>query len=126
MAITYTWSDIDAEFAKDTSGDVTKDIDIDAILNSLRNILGTDQGTRRMLQKFSGDIRGLLFEPMDKITARILGQRLMESIRYWEDRITVDGLDIEPLYDYGMYNCRLRFTIIGSDIEQQIDFVLSR
>lgn len=126
MAATYTWSDIDAIFAKDTSGDVTKSTDLNAILNSMENILGTDQGTRRMLQRFSSDIRGLLFEPMDKLTAKILGQRVVESITYWEDRISIEGLDIQPDYGQGAYICRLNFTIIGSDIEEQIDFVLSR
>ena len=126
MTTTYIWSDIDAEFAKDTSGDVTQSINIEAIQNSLENILGTDQGTRRMLQKFSSNIRGMLFEPMDTLTSRLLGQRIIESIQYWEDRIDIDGLDIEPDYNNGMYKCRLNFTIIGSDIEEQIDFVLSR
>ena len=126
MAITYIWSDIDPEFEKNTSGDVTKSTDVDAILNSLKNILGTDQGTRRMLQRFASNIRGLLFEPMDEITARILGQRVVESIKYWEDRITIERLDIEPNYNQGVYICRLNFTIVGSDIKEQIDFVLSR
>jgi len=126
MTITYVWSDLDSEFEKDTSGDVTQDTNVDAILNSLKNILGTDQGTRRMLQTFSGDIKSLLFEPMDKLTARLLGQRVLESIKYWEDRITIEGLDVEPVYDQGMYRCRLNFTIVGSDTEQSIDFILSR
>ena len=126
MADTYIWSDIDADMARSTSGDIKKSTNVDAILNSLKNILGTDQGTRRMLQRFSSDIKSVLFEPMDELTAEILGQRVLESIRYWEDRISIDGLDIEPDYNNGIYRCRLTFTIIGSDIEEQIDFVLSR
>ena len=126
MSTNYIWSDIDSDYAKDTSGDVTKSENIDAILNSLKNILGTDQGTRRMLQKFSGDIRGLLFEPQDDITARLIGQRVLEAIKYWENRVIITGLDIQPLYNHGLYNCRLKFTIVGSDTTQQIDFILSR
>ena len=126
MTITYIWSDLDEEMAKDTSGDVTKDTNIDAIMNSLKNILGTDQGTRRMLPKFASDLKTLLFEPMDYLTARLLGQRILESIKYWEDRINIDGIDIEPSYNDGSYRCRLRFTILGSDTEQSIDFILSK
>jgi len=126
MATSYIWSDVDPELDKDTSGDIKKDINVEAVLNSLRNIIGTEQGTRRMLQRFGGDVRSLLFEPMDDITARIIGQRVLESIKYWENRINVDGLDIEPVYSSGAYNCRLSFTIIGSDTRQEIDFILSR
>ena len=126
MTITYVWSDVDAEMAKDASGDIKKDTNVDAILNSLKNILGTDQGTRRMLPRFAADLKSLLFEPMDHITARLLGQRILGSIKYWEDRISIDGIDIEPSYDEGLYRCRLSYTIIGSDVRESIDFILSR
>ena len=126
MPTIYTWSDVDAEFAKDTSGDIKKSTDVDAIINSLRNILGTDQGTRRMLQRFASNVKSLLFEPMDQTSARFLGQRVLESIRYWDDRINIDGIDIQPDYEHNLYRCRCRFTIVDSDIEESIDFILSR
>lgn len=126
MTSTYMWSDVDDELAKDTSGDIKKDTNVDAILNSLRNIIGVEQGTRRMLQRFGSDIKSLLFEPMDDLTSRLIGQRVVDSIRYWEDRINIDSLDIEPIYDEGCYKCRLSFTIKSSDTINEIDFILSR
>lgn len=126
MAETFIWADMDPELTKDTSGDVKRDTDVNAILNSLENIIGTEQGSRRMLQKFGGNIRGLLFEPMDDMTSRMIGQKVVDSINYWEDRININGLDIEPIYKMNVYRCRLRFTIKGSDTIQEIDFVLSR
>ncbi|MCK4500552.1 GPW/gp25 family protein, partial [Candidatus Babeliales bacterium] len=70
----------------------------------------------------------MLFEPIDRETARRIAEAILEGIEIWEDRIEVTGFDIEPRHDQNMYRCRINFIVLGSNInkEQQIDFVLSR
>lgn len=123
---TAVWSDIDIKLTRQTDGDITRNTEIDAILNSITNIINTLQGSRRMLQPFASNISGLLFEPIDDITARIIAENIIESIRYWEDRIEITGFDIEPVYDKGIYSCRLKFNIVGSKKIEEIKFILSR
>lgn len=123
---TAVWSDMDMELTRQTDGDITRDTDINAILNSVTNIINTLQGSRRMLQPFAANLRGLLFEPVDDITARMIAENLIESIKYWEDRIEITGFDIEPKYDDNLYNCRLMFNIVGSKEIEEIKFILSR
>ena len=118
------YSDIDMELTKASDGDVTKDIDVDAVINSLTNIVSTLQGSRRMLPEFAQDLWGLLFEPMDKTTARQLGQSLLEAIRNWDDRIQVDGIDIMPDYDAAQYKVQMNFTIKPIEREQSVEFIL--
>jgi len=118
------YSDIDMELTKASDGDVTKDVDVDAVINSLTNIVSTLQGSRRMLPEFAQDLWGLLFEPMDKTTAKQLGQGLLEAIRNWDDRIQVDGIDIMPDYDEAQYKVQLNFTIKPIEREQSVEFIL--
>ena len=123
---TAVWSDIDMELTRQNDGDITRDTEINAIKNSLRNIINTLQGSRRMLQPFASDIQGLLFEPMDVITARSLAEKLLEGIEYWDDRVTITKFDIEPMYDENAYECRLNFTIKRSNITETVKFMINR
>lgn len=120
------WSDYDDNFERQSDGDVQKDTDVNAIFNSLRNIILTIQGERRMLPTFASNISQILFEPIDEVTARQIAENLLKAIQIWEDRIDVTGFDIEPMHDQNQYRCRLRFTIVGSDEVETVDFILTR
>jgi phage baseplate assembly protein W len=119
-----TYSDFDIELPRQTDGDVQRDTDINAILNSLQNIVSTLQGSRRMLPEFAQDIHSLLFEPITDESARAVGNTLLEGIRTWEDRVEVIGIDIEPKHDMNQYRIRMEFIIKPLEQEQIIDFVL--
>lgn len=126
MANNEFYSDFDIELTKQSDGDIKKDTDVDAIINSLNNIILTTQGSRRMLPTFASNIKGLLFEPVDEITARLIAEGLVDAIRIWETRIEITGFDIEPLYDDNAYRCRLKFTITGSTEVETVNFILTR
>lgn len=122
----YVWSDVDNDLNKQNDGDVDVQKDVQAIINSLTNIINTRPGSRRMLPTFASTSYWILFEPIDAETARRLAESILEAIEIWEDRISVTGFDIEPRPDQAMYRCRLSFTVRGSDKIEQVDFVLSR
>lgn len=126
MATRFYWSDADDSLTRQSDGDVLKDTDVNAIFNSIRNIILTVQGERRMLPTFASNVTKLLFEPIDEITARLIAENLLQAIRIWEDRIQVTGFDIEPLPDENFYRCRLKFTVLGNEETETIDFVLTR
>ncbi len=121
-----TYSDVEMLLDRQPDGDILREIDVKAILNSLTNIIQTIQGERRMLPTFASPIAGLIFEPIDEITAEIIANYLIQSINYWEDRIELTGFDIEPLPDQNQYRCRITFVVLGSDKTESIDFILSR
>lgn len=120
----FVYSDVDMELTRQTDGDIQKDKDIDAIKNSLDNIIASLQGSRRMLPEFAQDIWALLFEPMDEDTARMVGERILEGVRVWEDRVDVTSIDIDTNYDDNLYNLRLNFTIKPLSETQTVEFVL--
>lgn len=121
---TYIYTDVDLELSRATDGDITKDGDKDAIINSITNILETMPGSRRMLPEFAENPNRLLFEPIDEITARKIGETILESIENWDDRINITGLDIQPIPDEGMYICRLVMFIKSKNEIESVDFIL--
>lgn len=123
---TYFWSDVSEDYDQETSGDLNRDTDVSAIFNSIRNIILTIQGERRMLPTFATNMHGLLFEPIDATTARLIAENLLEAIKVWENRIDISGFDIEPRPDENFYRCRLKFTVVGRDDTETIDFILTR
>jgi len=126
MANVAFYSDYDGEFIKQSDGDVQKDTDVSAIFNSIKNIILTVQGERRMLPTFASNIAHLLFEPIDDISARMVAENLIEAIKIWENRIDITGFDIEAMYDDNSYRCRLNFTIGNSDNIESVKFILAR
>ena len=130
MATDFYYNDIDIELTKQQDGDIKSDYDINAIYNSIENIVSTLQGSRRMLPTFAMDTWKMLFEPIDDVTAELIGNKLIDSIEVWDDRVEIEGLDIEPRYDDNMYNCRLRFDVVGLhaplDELYEINFILKQ
>lgn len=120
------YSDYDGDFIRQSDGDVQRDNDVDAIFNSIKNIILTMQGERRMLPTFASNITKLLFEPVDATSARLIAENLIDSIKIWENRIDITGFDIEPMYDDNYYRCRLNFTVVGSDEIETVNFILTK
>ena len=125
MARTAVYSDVDITLIQQTDGDISRVTEINAIKNSLNNIVSTMQGSRRMVPEFAISIHEILFDPMDEDTARIIGERILEGIEYWDDRIEITGIQIEPIYNLNEYRVRLNFKILQTDIIETINFVLS-
>lgn len=121
---TAVYSDIDMELNKQNDGDIQRDVELDAVINSLENIVSTMQGSRRMLPDFAIDIHNLLFEPLDDQTANLIGNKVVDAIELWDDRIEIIELHIVVDYENNLYRMRLDFTIRPTDEVAAIDFVL--
>jgi phage baseplate assembly protein W len=111
------WKDIDITFEKQQDGDLLESVENDAIKNSITNIWKTLQGSRRMLWPFASPSWGVLFEQIDEITARNIGELLLQSISKWEDRIKVENIHVTAKPDNNQYIVNLTYTIIteGND-----------
>jgi len=130
--ITFTikdvYSDFDGEMTRQSDGDVKRITDYDSVKASVRNILQTSKGSRRMMPDFGASLEKFLFEPMDDNTSQRIGACILEELTFWEPRITIENVNIEADYDNLQYMITLSFTIEGAgtqNIERMI-FVLRR
>ena len=124
MATNSVFSDFDPEMIRENDGDMKRDVDEDAVRNSLKNIVLTIQGDRRMLPEFATEIHKLLFEPIDESTARQIADQVVGSIELWDDRVDILDFVIQPLPDVGQYKCSMVFQIKGTVRTETLKFVL--
>jgi phage baseplate assembly protein W len=118
------YSDVDIKLEAQTDGDITRDKEYDAVINSLTNIFNTVPGSRRMLPEFALDIWRLLFEPMDEETAFRIGNEFLRAINIWDDRVTVQNIHVHANYDVNQYEVKLTFNIESRREVETIDFIL--
>jgi len=120
------YSDIDIELTRATDGDILRDTEEDAVINSLINIINTLQGSRRMLPTFASSMQKILFEPIDTVTTNTIKSKLISSIRKWDDRVIIENIIVDKDEDMALYKCTMKFRIKGFREENitTIDFVL--
>ena len=96
-----------------------------AIARSLRNLVFTDQGERFFAPETGGNIKSLLFENMDSLTAIDIEEAIEQTIRFQEPRVQLIKVKATPNYDYNEMDVRIQYRIIGLELEtQQLEFAL--
>ena len=73
---------------------------IEAINNSIRNILTTQKGSLEGMPEFGSRLNELVFSQIDHITIDLLKNLIQEAIRQWEDRIIISDIVISSVPEY--------------------------
>ena len=92
-----------------------------AIERSVLNILSTAKGERRMRPRFGCGIHDLVFAPNDPTTAGLIQSQVIEALGWWEPRIDVIGVDVEPDSDQdGLMLIGVRYVIKSTNAERNL------
>jgi phage baseplate assembly protein W len=122
-----TFRDLDLNF---TIHPVRKDVNVFknefAIINSIKNLVLTNHYERPFQPELGSNIRRLLFEQVDSITAAQIEREITEVIGNFEPRAQVSRVDAIPSPDENLYKIRLEFFIINSSEPITINFFLER
>jgi|TARA_R110000868_G_scaffold109032_4_gene297060 phage baseplate assembly protein W len=125
--INRQYSDLDLNF---NIHPVKKDINIwtneQAVIHSVRNLLVTNHYERPFQPDLGSNIRRLLFEPLDNITASNLDREIRQTIKNFEPRVKVLALDITPNEEQNAFGVYLQFDIINRTEPITIRFLLQR
>lgn len=84
------------------------DTDLDAIKNSIRNIITTPRGSLPGKPNFGCDIYKIIFAPLDNLTVTMAENYIREALSEFEDRIIIEDIDIKRIEEYN----RLRINIV--------------
>ena len=84
---------------KDVRGLFHSQTTLDQIKSDLLILLMTNPGERVMLPDFGTPLRELAFEPNDETLQDKARQMIIQSIRTWEPRITVDQISVSNSVD---------------------------
>lgn len=84
----------------DLQAPATEDWDVEAINNSIKNILFTTIGSVPGRPEFGSNLNELVFLPMDASTISMVKRVITESLRKWETRIVIDSVVITKNPEY--------------------------
>jgi phage baseplate assembly protein W len=127
-ARTKPYSDFDFVFKKHP---VTKDVpikrDVEAVKQSVRNILLTRRGEKFFDPDFGGSLTEFLFENFDPIVEAEMNQRIINTLRNYEPRVKVLNIEIEDLSERNALHLRLEVQILSPEnLTTDIEFIIER
>jgi len=122
-----TFRDLDLNF---TIHPVKKDINTYkneyAVINSIKNLVLTNHYERPFQPELGSNIRRLLFEQVDSVTAAQIEREITEVIGNFEPRAQVSKIEAVPAPDENKYEIYLEFFIINNSSPITINFFLER
>jgi phage baseplate assembly protein W len=121
------FSDLDLNFnPHPVSGDIVKKYDENAIKQSIKNLMLTQNYERPFHSEVGSQIKSLLFELPTSMTGSLIKRQIMDTITNFEPRANI--LDVTVLLspdNNGIY-CTIVFTVINSTTPISIDLFLER
>jgi len=121
------FKDLDLNF---TAHPIRKDVSVFkneyAIINSIKNLVLTNHYERPFRPEIGSNIRRLLFEQVDSISAAQIEREIAETINNFEPRAQISKVTATPSPDENGYKMTLEFFIINSTNPVTINFFLER
>lgn len=121
------YTDIDPTMTRNLkSGDVNILKDTKSIKIAIQNLLSTAFGERLFQPQVGASLRPLLFEPVDAITAYEIRDRITETIRKNEPRVSNIVVDVVSPPDSNEYQITVEYTIQSVGAVERLTTLLER
>ena len=108
------------------TNDVGVKTDINAINQSIRNLLYTNYYERPFQPMVGSNLRAILFEPADTITKNDLKQAITSIIGNYEPRVTLENLIVSDDPDRNSYRVTIVYKININQEPIELSVVLKR
>jgi len=127
VARTKVFADLDLSLILHPErNDLVPKYDLDAIKNSVKNLVQTNFSERPFQPFLGSNIRGLLFEPADAFTGVAIKNEIVRVLEQYEPRITGVTIQLVDDMDRNAYYVTIGFTIIGFETYGTVEFFLKR
>lgn len=95
------------------------------VRQSIRVILLTEPGERRMLPAFGGGLKRFLFEPNTVTTRRLIQEAIVQALGRWEPRIRVEEVTVEEdPQDRRAALATIRYQLIASQASERLQLLV--
>lgn len=101
---------------KERLKDVQAIFDVESVKNSISNCFTTSPGQKILNPTFGIDLRRFLFEPINKYTAEVIKDDIINKLPKMEPRISIQNLRILAKPDDNEYEIYLQINIPSLDI----------
>jgi phage baseplate assembly protein W len=91
--------------------------DLDAIKNSLFNLFTTMPGQKILNPIYGLNLTQYLFVPVSDSQALVIRDTILNGVRRFEPRLTVEQVVVQTDYDGNQYNIFLRLNVPALNIE---------
>ena len=121
------YSDFDFAFLRHpNTHDITIIKDIDAVKQSVKNLILTFRGERPFNPDLGSNVRALLFEPADYFTEFDLKEAIEETVLNFEPRVRLLNTDVTSEDDYNRFRVSIEFQMITTLQTGSTEFYLER
>lgn len=132
MATTYTnvsrqFSDLDLNFTiHPVKKDINRHVNEMAVINSVKNLILTNHFEKPFQPEIGSNVRKLLFENLDTITASAMEREIGQILTNHEPRVRVSRVEVNADFDNNGFKVYLEFFIVNREEPISINFFLER
>lgn len=125
--IARKFTDFDLSFdVHPVTKDILKKKDENAIIQSVKSLLLTSFYERPFNPDLGSNLKRFLFEPIDDVTTTLIQDAILQTLRNFEPRITIEQVVAAPNYDLDQYDVSVTFYIRNVIEPITISFFLER
>jgi phage baseplate assembly protein W len=111
--------------------DINKHVGVKAVINSIKNLVLTNHYEKPFQPEIGSNVRKLLFENLDPITAIALQREIYQVIKNYEPRAISNNQDdiqviVKPDYDRNAFSVEIYFRVINQTQPITVTFFLER
>jgi phage baseplate assembly protein W len=125
--ISRQFKDLDLNFTiHPLKKDLNKHLDATAVINAIKNLVLTSHYEKPFNPDYGSNVRKLLFETLDIITASAIEREIKQTIESFEPRVRIIGLTVIPDVENNGFSVRMEFSIVNQTNPVSISFLLER
>jgi len=106
--------------------DINKHVGVKAVINSIKNLVLTNHYEKPFQPEIGSNVRKLLFEQLDNLTAISLQREISEVIKNFEPRAVVSKISVIVDYEKNGFGVDLEFFMVNLPNPITITFFLER
>jgi phage baseplate assembly protein W len=132
MATTTTqistgFSDLDLNFTiHPIKKDINRHTNETAVVNSIKNLILTNHYEKPFQPDIGSNVRRMLFENMDTITATTLQNEIAQTIKNYEPRVNISKIEVAPDFENNGFEVYMEFFVVNVTNPITINFFLER
>lgn len=125
--VTRTFKDLDLNFnIHPVKKDINKHVGELAVVNSIKNLVLTNHYERPFRPNLGSNLRRLLFENADKLTATLIEREIEQVVNNFEPRARIQKVTATPSNDESGFNVKMEFFVVNRAEPISITFFLER
>jgi phage baseplate assembly protein W len=106
--------------------DINKHVGVKAVINSIKNLVLTNHYEKPFQPEIGSNVRKLLFEPLDDLTAIALQKEIPQVIKNFEPRAVVSKIAVISDNSNNGFSVELEFFVVNKSDPITITFFLER